>query len=149
MLPDPSRTNRELGKFLIDLSFTRSPLARQSPARIPLRPRYILRTPHIPQIIFIRAKPKNIFSLRRQPQVSRNDRERAIFRHHRQEPRRNHVHTRKTQRLRLLTTSNQLRNSVASRPPSGKLHVLVEQQIPRSLPLLHRQGSQGLMLVVE
>src|SRR5580700_163622 len=89
----------------------------------------ILRSAEISPVIFIRRKRDDILPRRSQSQVRRDNREPSIFRHHRQKARRNNVHTRKGQRLRLLARSNQLGSSIAPRLPPAQSKLLIEQQV--------------------
>src|SRR6266849_7246681 len=90
---------------------------------------HILRLAHIPPIIFIRSEGEDSFPLGCQTQIGRDDRERALFDHHFQKTRRNHVNAGESQCFGALGRSNQLGVSVASRSPSAKLKLLVEEEI--------------------
>jgi hypothetical protein len=48
----------------------------------------------------------------------------------------------------MLATSNELRSIVAE-SPAAKLELVVEQQVPRRLAVLHRQGSESLMFIMK
>src|ERR1700693_658871 len=106
---------------------------------------HLVRPAEITPIIVIGTKGEDFFFVGGEMQIGSDDREHAFFSHQRKKTRRNHVDAGKSQHLQLLWRSNGFTLMIAARSPPAKLKLLVEEQVSRRLPFLHRQGGESLM----
>src|SRR5579864_4819788 len=96
-------------------------------------------------MILISAEGEDFLATRRKPQVSRDDRECAFFSHHAQKTRGNDVDSVKRERVQMLCLPNQFSRVVLARLSATELRCVVEEQVSRSLAVLHCQSRERLM----
>src|SRR4029077_20561291 len=109
---------------------------------------HLLRLAQVFPVITIGTIPDNLFPLRGQTQIGRENREDSTLRHHAQKSRRTHVDAAERESLHSRRRSYQFRRSIPSGLPPAKLKLFVEQQISGSVPALHRQRRQSASLLV-
>src|SRR5579864_152053 len=100
-------------------------------------------------MILISAEAEDFLATRRESQISRDDRECAFFSHHAQKTRGNDVDSVKRERVQMLCLPNQFSRVVLARLSATELRCVVEEQVSRSLAVLHGQRGERLMFSVE
>src|SRR6267142_5828386 len=104
--------------------------------------------PQIRPVILIRPKRQYLFSLSGQAQISFDDRKHTFLAHHGKQRGRNNVNSGERQFLHRLRRPRPLGFLTAPCPPSAKLKMLVEEQLPRTLAVLHRKGRERVIFDV-
>ena len=127
---------------------------KPSALEIQLGLRQALWTAQISPVAFIRAKCGDLFILSRKPQITVNDRKSARAFHPVKDLRRNHMNAGESQCLQPLCRAYnffRLRRCIRGTPGSAAAEqaVFIEEQMPRTLPLLNRQRDQRLLFGVK